>query len=48
MFFLLTALSDDAQAIVGEVFEAASTALDEFPFAVEASGDAILYPFGYI
>ena len=41
-YFLLTALGDDAQAVVVEVFEAVSTALDEFHFAVEAFGDAIV------
>jgi hypothetical protein len=41
--FRLSALSDDAQAVVVEVSEAVSTALDEFHFAVEAFGDAIVF-----
>ena len=40
---LLTALSDNAKAVVGEVFKAVSTALDEFEFAMEALGDAIVF-----
>ena len=40
--FGLTALGDDAQAVVVEVSEAVSTALDEFHFAMEAFGDAVV------
>ena len=39
---MLAALSDDAQAVVGEVSEAVGAALDEFHLAVEALGDAIV------
>jgi hypothetical protein len=39
----LSALSDDAQAVVVEVSEAVGTALDEFHFSVEAFGDAIVF-----
>ena len=38
----LTALSDDSQVVVVEVSKAVCTTLDEFHFAVEASGDAIV------
>jgi hypothetical protein len=33
---MLAALSNKAKAVVGEVFKAVGTALDEFHFAVEA------------
>ena len=39
----LSALSDDAQAVVLEVSKAVSAALDEFHFSVEAYGDAIVF-----
>jgi hypothetical protein len=39
----LAALSDNAKAVVGEVFKAISSALDEFHFAMEAFGDAIVF-----
>jgi hypothetical protein len=39
----LAALSDNAKAVVGEVFKAISSALDEFYFAMEAFGDAIVF-----
>lgn len=38
----LAALSDDAEAVVGEGAEAVGAALDEFHFAVEAFGDAVV------
>jgi len=41
--FRLSALSDDAQAVVVKVFEAVGTALDEFHFSVEAFGDAVVF-----
>ncbi len=41
--FRLSALSDDAQAVVVKVFEAIGTALDEFHFSVEAFGDSIVF-----
>jgi hypothetical protein len=42
LWFLLTALSDDAQAVVVEVSEAVGAALDEFHFSVEALRDAVV------
>jgi hypothetical protein len=36
-------LGDDAEAIILEVSEAVSTALDEFHFSMEALGDAIIF-----
>ena len=36
------ALGDDAEAVVIEVSEAVGAALDEFHFAVEAFGDAVV------
>jgi hypothetical protein len=41
--FGLSALSDDAQAVVIEVSKAVSTALNKFHFAVEAFGDAVVF-----
>lgn len=41
--FGLAALSDDAQAVVIEVSKAVGAALDEFHFAVEAFGDAVVF-----
>ena len=38
---LLTALSDNAQPVVREVFKAIGTTLDEFEFAMQAFGAAI-------
>ena len=40
---LLAALSDTVKAVVGEVFEAVGSALDEFHFAMEALCDAIVF-----
>ena len=40
---LLSALSDHAKAVVGEVFKAVGTALDEFHFAMEAFGNGIVF-----
>ena len=40
---LLSTLSNNAKAIVGEVFKAVGTGLDEFHFAMEAFGDAIVF-----
>ena len=42
LMFWLTALGDDAQAVVVEVSEAVGAALDEFHLSVEALGDAIV------
>jgi hypothetical protein len=39
----LAALSDDAEAVILEVSKAVSAALDEFHFAVEAFGDAVVF-----
>ena len=39
----LTALSDNAEAIIKEVSEAVSAALDELHFTVEAFGDAVVF-----
>ena len=39
----LAAMSDDAEAVILEVSKAVSAALDEFHFAVEALGDAIVF-----
>jgi len=39
----LTALSDNAKAVVGEVFKAVGTALYEFHFAVEALSDGVVF-----
>jgi hypothetical protein len=39
----LSALGDDAQAVVFEVSKAASTALDEFHFSAVAFGDAVVF-----
>ncbi len=36
-------MSDDAQAVVEEVSEAISSALDEFHFSMEAFSDAIIF-----
>ena len=36
-------MSDNAKAVVGEVFKAVGAALDEFEFAMEALGDAIVF-----
>jgi len=41
--WILTALSDDTEAVILEVSEAISTALDEFHFSMEAFGDAIVF-----
>ena len=41
--FRLSALSDDAQAVVVKVFEAVGAALDVFHFSVEAFGDAVVF-----
>ena len=43
VLFWLSALSDDAQAVVVEVSEAVGTALDEFHFSVDAFGYAIVF-----
>jgi len=40
---LLSALSDDTQAVVVEVSEAVGTALDEFHLSLEALGDAVVF-----
>jgi len=40
-FVFLTALRDDSQAVVFEVLEAVSTALDELHLSMEALGDAV-------
>lgn len=39
----LTALSDDAQAVVMEVSKAVGSALDEFHLPVEAFGDGVVF-----
>ena len=36
-------MSDKAKAVVGEVFKAVGAGLDEFEFAMEALGDAIVF-----
>lgn len=36
-------MSDDEEAVVMEVFEAESAALDELHFSMEAFGDAIIF-----
>ena len=41
--FRLSALSDDAQAVVVKVFEAVGAALDEFHFSMEALCDAVVF-----
>jgi hypothetical protein len=41
--FWLTAVSDDAQAVVVEISESVGAALDEFHFAVEALGDGVVF-----
>jgi len=40
---LLTALGDDAEAVILEVSEAVSPALDEFHFSMEAFCNAIVF-----
>ena len=39
----LAALSNNAKAVVGEVFKAVSSALNEFHFAMEAFGNAVVF-----
>lgn len=36
-------MSDDSKAVILEISEAVSAALDEFHFAVEALGDAVVF-----
>ena len=43
MIGFLAALSNNAKAVVGEVFKAVGAALDEFHLAVEAFSDAIVF-----
>lgn len=39
----LTALRDDPQAVIVEVFEAVSSSLNELHLSVEALGDAVVF-----
>ena len=39
----LAALSNNAKAVVGEVFKAVSSALNEFHFAMEAFSNAVVF-----
>lgn len=41
-FFVLTALSDDSESVVFKVSKPIRSALDEFHFAMEAFGDAVV------